>query len=89
MRVIIMCLLSVIKKKRRVSELIEKEGANVSKAYVINQSNAFDVKVLPIKRFLQQLNDVMPNRTLRRKPFCPCQNLAFIQRSLLDRKTKC
>ena len=40
---------------------------------IIYQSNAFNMHMFPIKRILQQLDHIMPNRIFRREAFGPCE----------------
>jgi hypothetical protein len=47
------------------------------------------MQVLPVKRVLEQSDDVFVDRVLGGKPFCPCEEISLVECGLFDRERKC
>ena len=60
---------------------------DTASTYIIDQGTTLHVYVFPVKRFLQQLDDIVSNRVLRRKSLCPGQEFAGVDGGLFDGKT--
>lgn len=60
---------------------------HISLSYIVNQSSALDVQVLPVKSVLEQSDDIVSDGVLGRETFCPCQEKTFVECRLLDRET--
>lgn len=50
--------------------------------YVVHKSDTLDIHMFPIKRILQQFDDIISDGVPGRKPFCPGQDFPGIQSSL-------
>ena len=55
-------------------------------AYVVHESNTFDVQVLPVKRVLEKPDDVFIDGVLGREPFGPCEEISLVECGLFDRE---
>ena len=57
-------------------------------AYIVHKGHTLDVKVLAVKRILEQLDDIIADGVLGREAFCPCEDLALVQGSLFYGETE-
>ena len=71
------------RKGRRRSRKRERKVST----HVVDECNTLDVQMLAVEGVLQELDDVLADRVLGSKAFCPCKKEALVECSLLDRET--